>query len=508
MAISYVGGVASGRAGATGTTTQSLSGTLTGGSNTSPSEGDLVVVWCSTGADTTATTTLAVSGDNSGAYSNETLQSQLGTTYDAYSQLNWFRQGATVDTSLTIPSSGSVRNAQRWAVHVFRGVDSATPWDVASVNTSGTASGRPNPGSINPSTSGAWILWLGSSSAATGAAYTAPTDFSADWLGGTTADTADCMHGAGYYTGWTTGAYDPAAITAGGTTNAADAWVAKTAVLRPQGATTHAATGALTGQIGSVAGTAVHKVLHTSTGALAGAGSVVVGSAARYDSHPSTGVLVGAGSVIAGSAARVAGTVTHDATGVLSGVASVIVGSAARTLVHSATGVLVGQGSLVVGSAARFRAFTSIGVLTGQGSTVAGSAARIGEAVSHDASGSLVGSGAGITGIGSNGTASPAVELLGGGPGRLDKSSYWYRLLSPPLQDKLEALEPEIVEVIEEQVIAVAAKPDNRAEMQQVMQNMGIAYKEAYQEIYLELLAEMQQAQEDEQIAAIVAALL
>lgn len=233
MAISYVGGVQGGRAGSTGTTTQSISGTLTGGSNTSPSQGDLILVWLSVGADTTAATGQTITGNTSGAYSNDALQSQLGTTYDAYSRLNWQFAGATPDTTLTIPSSGSARNAQRWAVHVFRGVDPTTPWDTASTTASGTASGRPNPPSITPATAGAWILWLGSSAAATGAAYTAPTDFSADWLGGTTADTADCMQGAGYYTGWASGAYDPAAISAGGTTGAADSWVAKTAVLRP-----------------------------------------------------------------------------------------------------------------------------------------------------------------------------------------------------------------------------------------------------------------------------------
>lgn len=232
MAISYVGGVAGGRAGSTSTTTQSISGTLTGGSDTSPSVGDLVVVWCSAGADTTAAPDQAVSGNNNGAYSNEAQQSQLGTTYDAYSMLNWMVQ-SSVDTTITIPSSGSARNAQRWAIHVFRDVDTSNPWDVASTTASGTASGRPNPPSIDPSSSGAWILWLGSSSAATGAAYTAPTDFATNWLGGTQVDTADCMNGFGYYTGWTSGTYDPAAITAGGTTNAADAWVAKTAVLKP-----------------------------------------------------------------------------------------------------------------------------------------------------------------------------------------------------------------------------------------------------------------------------------
>jgi hypothetical protein len=104
------------------------------------------------------------------------------------------------------------------------------------------------------------------------------------------------------------------------------------------------------------------------------------------------------------------------------------------------------------------------------------------------------------------------IELLGGAPSKLrhDKSSYWHRLLSPPTQYKLEALEPEIAQAIEVQAVAAIERPkiDPQAEMQRAMENMGIAYKQAYLEIYSELIAEMRQAQEDEQIATIMALML
>ena len=104
------------------------------------------------------------------------------------------------------------------------------------------------------------------------------------------------------------------------------------------------------------------------------------------------------------------------------------------------------------------------------------------------------------------------VVLLGGGPGKLkdDKTSYWHRLLSAPTQYKLEALDPEIAQAIEIQAVAAIEQPkiDLQAEMQRAMENMGIAYKQAYQEIYSELIAEMRQAQEDEQIATIMALML
>lgn len=106
------------------------------------------------------------------------------------------------------------------------------------------------------------------------------------------------------------------------------------------------------------------------------------------------------------------------------------------------------------------------------------------------------------------------IQYYGGGPGKLkgDKSSYWHRLLSPPVLHKLEELEPEVAEAIEVQAVAVVEqqkpKKDAQAEMRRAMEDMGIAYKQAYKEIYLELVAEMQQAQEDEQIAQIVAMLI
>ena len=260
MGLVYVGGVAGGRAGSTSTTTQSISGTLTGGIASSPSEGDLVIIKISAaGASGYTCSTLAVS-----SWTNGTFRSNTGATYYSYQQYSYKFMGSTPDTEITIPSSGATRNAQRWAVHVFRNVDTTTPLDVTTVYASGTASGRPNPGAITPATTGAWILWLGSSAAATGAAYTAPTDFATNWLGDTQSDNYDCMDGFGYYTGWSSGQYDPAAITAGGTTNAADTWVAETVVLRPS-----------SNFSGSVSVTAVSNSV-TATGGPGKSGSVSV----------------------------------------------------------------------------------------------------------------------------------------------------------------------------------------------------------------------------------------
>jgi len=232
MAIQYVGGLDGGRVGSTSTTNVSINGTLTGGLASSPSEGDLVVILISAAsASGYVPTTLAVSGWNNG-----TFRSNTGVANYSYQQHSWKFMTATPDTVITVPSTGNIRNAQSWVVHVFRGVDATTPFDVATVFASGTGTGRPNPGPITPSTEGAWILWMGASAAATGALYTAPTNFSTNWHTDTRVDNYDSMVGFGYYTGWSSGQYDPAAITAGGTTGATDSWVAETVVLRPSAA--------------------------------------------------------------------------------------------------------------------------------------------------------------------------------------------------------------------------------------------------------------------------------
>ncbi len=175
----------------------------------------------------------------------------------------------------------------------------------------------------------------------------------------------------------------------------------------------HTATGALTGDIGSVAGAADRQsgfVTHDASGALTGPGSAISGSAARsaetvevswleieagVAAHDATGALTGPGAAVAGSADR---TRAHPSSGALSGPGSAVAGSAARTRAHASTGALQGPESALAGTAARTRAHASTGILAGDGATLAGTASRSGSAVTHDASGSLVGLGAVVTG--------------------------------------------------------------------------------------------------------------
>jgi hypothetical protein len=274
MAISYVGGQVGGRVGAASTTT--ITYALTGGSNSTPQAGDLVIVTAivgSAGRNPAQAITAPATWTALGQLNPNT------TTYDTSLNVSYKFMPATPDTTFTMPSTGNAQDAQRWTIQVFRGVDSTNPLDVAAVAASGTATGRPNPGSITPTTAGAWVVICGGGAAATGAAYTAPANYTTNFLTGTTADTNDAMVGSGYRS-WTSGAEDPAQYT-GGTTNAVDSWAAYTIALRPQTATTHATTGTLVGQGSTVAGTAKKNVPHPTTGALVGQGAVVTGAAAR-----------------------------------------------------------------------------------------------------------------------------------------------------------------------------------------------------------------------------------
>lgn len=224
MAITYVGGQVGGRAGSTSTT--NITFALSGGSDNTIRPGDLVVIGC-TVASQARTPACAISG-----YTSGTQQNANGTTYDTSLNKSWKFMGLTPDTTFTLPSTGNVADAQRYTVQVWRGVDPLNPFDVADVVATGTATGRPNPGSITPTTSGAVVGIIGAGAAATGAAYTAPANYTTNFLTGTTADTNDAMIGSGYRS-WTSGAEDPAAYT-GGTTNAVDSWAAFTYALRPE----------------------------------------------------------------------------------------------------------------------------------------------------------------------------------------------------------------------------------------------------------------------------------
>lgn len=223
MALIFVGGKKAVFPGTTGTTDIPLTD-LTGGVGSAPNENDIVIVAYAVGAaaDRTIGVTTADYTEEQELYAN-------GSSYDSNLSVSWKKMGGTPDTSVTVSETGSNFNAGAVAIHVWRGQDATTPFDVAETTATGTGTGRPNPASITPTTTGAVVIVAGAAAAVTGAAFTASelSNFFTD----TSPDNEDAMVGLGSYA-WTSGAFDPAAWT-GGTTNAGDSWTAVTLVLRP-----------------------------------------------------------------------------------------------------------------------------------------------------------------------------------------------------------------------------------------------------------------------------------
>lgn len=224
--INYAAGQVGSRAGTVGTLSVDFATTL-GGASVLPKAGDLVII----------TSVVASAGRNQAqAISGYTALGQLNfaaNTVDVSMNVSYKFMETTPDTSFTLPSTGNALDAQAYTVQVFSGVDQATPMDVTPVSVAGSGSTvRPNPGANTPSTAGAWVVICGGGASATSANFTAPANFTTNFLTILQADTYQAMVGSGYWDGWTSGAVDPALYT-GGSNSAGGSWAAYTLVLRP-----------------------------------------------------------------------------------------------------------------------------------------------------------------------------------------------------------------------------------------------------------------------------------
>jgi hypothetical protein len=323
VAISFVGSTTGAGTGASYTV--SLSGTLTGGSNTSPSPGDVVVAYV--GESNGGTVTSSLSGNNSGAYSTVRAHVVRADTWDSNLDTFYVVQGSSVDTTLTVTrGANNTTFGNAITIQVWRGVNPVTPLDVTATTANAANSCVINPPALNASTTGAIIIAGGCGTmAATSSAFTGFTgmsNFVTRKGDGTTSDAGVAM--ASYE--WAGVSYDPPTVS-GGTTSTSSAWTAVTMALRP--AIDHATTGTLPGLTAAIAGSASRQaaaVTHATTGALTGTIGSVAGSAARFRAFASTGALTGQGSTVAGSADRQDApvTVTHETTGTLTAQGSTV----------------------------------------------------------------------------------------------------------------------------------------------------------------------------------------
>lgn len=231
MAISYVGGTNGGLAGTAGANyAVSLSGTLAGGSGSSPIAGDIVIVWA--GHSDTASVAPTVTGNNNGAYTGAVAASYGNSTRDINARMFYKIMGGTVDTSLTITRTASATFGASAIVQVWRDVDSSTPLDVAGTAATSTT-GNSDPPSILPVTAGAVVIWGGA--AAVSAANTNPSqNIDTDTIFDTVQNAGSGSRANVFMAArsWTSGAVNPNPQTMVSVTSG-DAWASQTIALRP-----------------------------------------------------------------------------------------------------------------------------------------------------------------------------------------------------------------------------------------------------------------------------------
>lgn len=230
MAITYVGGQTASILGST-TADQTVTFSLTGGLASTPATDDLVVVCVAASRFGTAgVTSLVTTGYTS------TTRLTAEDAQDSASQVHYKLMGGTPDTEVVITRSGATDSGQAYTIHVFRGVDLTTPLDVTTTTATGIDTGRPDPAAITPTTAGTWIYIGTGGAAATGAAFTYSA-FTAVLSTVCDETSNDAVVGSGYYDGWASGAYDPAASTTG-STSLNSSWTATTMAFRPAAAGT------------------------------------------------------------------------------------------------------------------------------------------------------------------------------------------------------------------------------------------------------------------------------
>ena len=225
-ATSYVGGATCSGTGATYSCSLTA---LTGGSGSAAIANDLVIVvtgWASAANGDPGVTTPT-------GYT-EVYDLYRSDTRDVNISVNWKVMGGTPDTSVTVRGYNNAANGGATAVHVWRGVNTTTPMDVAPPTgvTAGNAS-RPDSPAITPITTGAMVLSVGMGTGdATPLAQTTPTGYSNGRSVAGTGSTMSVIANIASKTWSGSGAEDPAAWT-GGETSTSDSWAAGTLALRP-----------------------------------------------------------------------------------------------------------------------------------------------------------------------------------------------------------------------------------------------------------------------------------
>jgi len=227
-AIKYVGGKSVLTFEGSPTRTVSLT-SLTGGVDTQPRAGDLVLLIAVYGEDNESISIGSATGYTKfvDLYSNDTYD----TNFEVF-----YRYLASDQTSITFTIGGAVGldDYIRFIPYVFRNVDPVNHFDVTSTTATGINGGRPTSPQITTVTNGAFVICCGgiaTAAAPTGSALTAPSGTSGFVNSFSTAIgyTGCCAAHVGPVSAGTYGTF----AFGGGTTQTSDSWAAATIALRP-----------------------------------------------------------------------------------------------------------------------------------------------------------------------------------------------------------------------------------------------------------------------------------
>lgn len=212
--------------------TFSLAGVLTGGIASSPQAGDFCVISYAT-ANTADRSNRAIY-NAIGAFT-QLMTAYVNDTNDTNITIAYKFLESPIDFNVTVGVSSAAAGASGMvaSVHVFRGVNITTPMDVAYVSNPTINTGRPDPLSITPSTSGAKIAVFAAGAYVLGVTNTfTSSDFDIFTTMGVPGTSRSVAVGFGYKN-WTTGAFNAAQF-GGPAASLADSSIAVVIALRPQ----------------------------------------------------------------------------------------------------------------------------------------------------------------------------------------------------------------------------------------------------------------------------------
>lgn len=230
LGIQFVGGTKN--SATTGANFASSLTGLTGGIDTQPRPGDLVIVY--TGIAAGSAITCGIDTGVSTGWTSDLLPS-ANDVRDCTLKNFYKIMGPTPDTSVTCISANNSSFSSMFAAIVLRGVHQTTPKDVNSVGTNGINGAPINSAAITPVTAGACIvsggICTGSSSAVTGV-DTAPAGFTNLVARYLNTPSVDANIAIAIQLGWTSGAVDPGDFT-GATLGVDDSMAAISMAIRP-----------------------------------------------------------------------------------------------------------------------------------------------------------------------------------------------------------------------------------------------------------------------------------